>query len=136
MKNFEDSSESEEEQRVMKTGQDKKREALTNMFSDLKNHLKINDFGQILADFEKISEEIDKSVSGMGAITLEAGDVLPREVVRALVKIEDSINETVQATKDKKVNLSKQNSVSFNKLKQKFKKYIQSTGPGENNYEK
>ena len=32
--------------------------------------------------------------------------------------------------------LSKQNSVSFNKLKQKLKKYLSTTGPADNNYEK
>lgn len=58
MKNFGESSESEEETRVVKTGQDKKIEHLNLIFSDLKNHLKINDFGQIMVDFERLTTEI------------------------------------------------------------------------------
>lgn len=68
MKGFEDSSESEEEQRVVKTTQDKKRQALDAILSELKNHLKINDFGSIMQDFEKLTEEIDKSVKTGGVI--------------------------------------------------------------------
>jgi hypothetical protein len=137
MKNFGDSSESEEEVRVVKTGQDKKREALNQLLSDLKNHLKINDFGSIMTDFEKLTDEIEKSSSGVGgAVEFEAGDKLPNSVIRAFVKIEDCIIETAEATKSKKSTLSKQSSVSFNKLKQKIKKYLSSTGPADNNYEK
>ncbi len=137
MKNFNDSSESEEEERVVKSGQDKKREALNQIFSDIKNHIKINDFGSLLTDFERLSDEIDKSLQGAGGIVeIEAGDVLPVSVVRALVKIEDCINEGVQASKDKKSSLSKLSSVSLNKLKQKLKKYVSSTGPADNLFEK
>lgn len=137
MKNFGDSSESEEEQRVVKTGQDKKREALSSLFAEIKNHIKINDFGSLLTDFERLSEEVDKSVQGAGGVVeIEAGEVLPLSVIRAFVKIEDCINEAVQTSKDKKSSLSKQSSVSLNKLKQKLKKYLQATGPADNNYEK
>jgi len=136
-KAYDESSESEEETRVVKTGQDKKREALTQMLADLKNHLKINDFGSLLTDFEKLSEEVDKSLAGnVALIDIEKGDILPNVVIRAFVKIEDAINETQQATKDKKMTLSKQSSMSLTKLKQKLKKYLSSTGPADNNFEK
>ena len=65
---------------------------------------------------------------------MEPNEVIPLVVVRALVKIEDAINETQQEVKDKKKTLSKQNSVSLNKLKQKFKKYLLG-GPTGNTYE-
>jgi hypothetical protein len=108
MKNFGDSSESEEEQRVVKTGQDKKREALNLLFSDLKNHLKINDFGMIMTDFERLTEEIQRALDGIGnTVEMEPGDKLPNAVLRAFIKIEDAINETNQAVKDKKITLSK-----------------------------
>lgn len=137
MKNFDDDSDSAEEDRVVVSGQDKKKEALNQLFADLKNHLKINDFGAIMSDFERLSEEVQKSVDGIStAVELLPGDVLPNIIIRAFVKIEDAINETAQQTKEKKLTLSKQNSVSFNKLKQKLKKYLQSTGPADNNYEK
>ena len=125
IKNFGESSESEEEQRVVKTGQDKKREHLNLIFSDLKNHLKINDFGMIMSDFERLSEEIQRSVDGItNTVEIEAGDKLPNYVIRAFIKIEDAINESNHAVKDKKLTLSKQNSMSLNKLKQKLKKYL------------
>lgn len=107
------------------------------MLADLKNHLKINDFGALLADFEHLSEEVDKALNGaFGLIELDKGDILPKVVVRAFVKIEDAITDTQQSTKDKKVTLSKQSSVSFNKLRQKLKKYLTATGPSDNNFEK
>ena len=107
------------------------------MLADFKNHLKINDFGSLLTDFERLSEEVDKSLAGNAAlIDLEQGDILPNVVVRAFVKIEDAINESTQATKEKKLTLSKQNSMSLNKLKQKLKKYLSSSGPADNNFEK
>jgi hypothetical protein len=91
----------------------------------------------IMSDFERLSEEIQRSLDGISnAVEMEAGDKLPNYVIRAFIKIEDAINETNQSVKEKKLTLSKQNSVSFNKLKQKLKKYLQSSGPGENNYEK
>ena len=92
----------------MKTGQDKRKDAIDSLFSDLKNHLKINDFGSILTDFERISEEVEKSVSGAGGVfEIAANEVLPITVIRAYVKIEDCINETTQASKEKKNALSK-----------------------------
>jgi hypothetical protein len=95
MKGFEDSSESEEEQRVVKTTQDKKREVLDAILADLRNHLKINDFGSIMQDFEKLSEEVDKSANHGGVIFEKGKDqVLPNYIVRAFVKIEDAIAET------------------------------------------
>ncbi len=107
-KNFEDSSESEDEQRIVKTGSDKKKEALNQLMADLKNHIKINDFGQIMTDFERLTEEIDKAANGGDtAIALLPGDVLPNYVIRALIKIEDCINDTQDAIKAKKMNLSK-----------------------------
>lgn len=49
--------------------------------------------------------------------------------------MEDALNDVTQAVKDKKVTLNKTNSVSVNKLKQKMKKYLPTTGSLENNLE-
>ena len=71
--------------------------------------MKINDFGQIQTDFDRLTEEIDKSVNGIttSVVVMEPNEVIPLVVVRALVKIEDAINETQQEVKDKKKTLSK-----------------------------
>ncbi len=47
--------------------------------------------------------------------------------------IEDTINEV---TPEQKKKMSKLNSVSYNRIKQKFKKYLQTQGEGDYNYEK
>lgn len=47
--------------------------------------------------------------------------------------IEDTINEV---TAEQKKKMSKVNSVSYNRIKQKFKKYLQTQGEGDYNYEK
>jgi translation initiation factor 3 subunit C len=60
MKGFEDSEESEDEQRVVKTGRDKKLDHLNGMIKDINNHLKINDFSSLMNDFEKFTEEIER----------------------------------------------------------------------------
>lgn len=47
-----------------------------------------------MTDFERLSEEIDKSVNGAGgAVEILAGDVLPNSVIRQFAKIEDAILE-------------------------------------------
>ena len=61
--------------------------------------------------------------------------VLPIKYLRLLVKIEDAIIETNAQVKEKKKTLNKINSVAMNKLKQKMKKYLQATGPSDNNLE-
>ena len=87
--------------------------------------MKINEFGSIMTDFERLSEEVDKSAEGISsAVEFLPGDVLPNPVIRAFVKIEDAINEANEGIKSKKLNLSKASSMSLNKLKQKLKKYL------------
>jgi hypothetical protein len=70
-----------------------------------------------MTDFERLSEEIEKSHEGIGAIEFLPNEVLPNPVIRAFVKIEDAINETSEAIKAKKTTLSKASSMSLNKLK-------------------
>ena len=73
MKGFEDSEESEEEQRVVRTTKDKRLETLNNLLGELKNHLKIKDFGNIMVNFEKLTEEIEKNKNS-GIIFIEGKD--------------------------------------------------------------
>jgi hypothetical protein len=67
-------------------------------------------------------------------IIFEAGKdgQLPLYILRAFVKTEDLLTNT---TSEQKKKFNKLNSVSYNKLKQKLKKYLQATGPLENTYE-
>jgi len=137
MKTYVEHSDSEEEQRVVKTQKDKKLEVISGVMKEVANHLKINDFTSLMGDFERFTEELQKDHdSGQGLIYPKGAEgVLPLAYLRVLVKIEDAINETSQQVKDKKVTLNKTNSVSLNKLKQKIKKYLQATGPTANTLE-
>lgn len=122
----------------MLTQKDKLTGAMNAILKDVNNHLKINDFSALQQDFESYSAELQKDYDQQrGMIYQKAlGDgVLPIQYLRVLVKMENAINETSQSVKDKKVNLNKTNSVALNKLKQKLKKYLQTTGPAENTLE-
>ena len=107
------------------------------MIKDINNHLRINDFSQLMTDFDKFCEEIEKDEDqNRGIIYTKGNDgVLPLNLLRLLVKIENAITETQQQVKDKKLNLNKTNSVQMNKLKQKMKKYLSTKGPAGNTLE-
>jgi translation initiation factor 3 subunit C len=119
MKNFEESSESEEEQRVVKTQKDKKLEIFNAIKKEINNHVKINDFSSLMTDFERFCEDIERDQASHASVIFESSKdgVLPISVLRIFVKIEDAINDTQNSVKDKKVTLNKTNSVSLNKLK-------------------
>lgn len=101
------------------------------MIKDIKNHIKINDFSSLLTDFEKLSETIDKSSHFLWENQRE--EILPLFILRAIAHIDNSINDV---TNEQKKKFSQNTSKAYNKLKQKFKKYLSSTGPTENNFEK
>lgn len=89
-KGYEESSESEEENRVVKSQKDKRLEQVDNIIKDTKNHVKINDFSSLQTDFDKLTEEIVRSAH----LVFEEGKdgILPTYIVRTLVHIEDAIN--------------------------------------------
>ena len=60
MRNLDGSSDSEEEQRVVKTDKDKKLDIFNDIKKDINNHIKINDFSSLMVDFEKFIEEIER----------------------------------------------------------------------------
>jgi len=76
-------------------------------------------------DFEKLKSEIVKQ-----SATLKA-DSMPKRVMKVFMAMEDAINNVSNA--DKKT-MKKPNLLSFNKLKQKFKKYLESEGDNEHTY--
>lgn len=55
----------------------------------------------------------------------------------SLLKVFNMLDSTIGGvTNEQKKKMNKVNSVSYNKLKQKFKKYLQTTGEGDDLYEK
>lgn len=124
------SDDEEDVERVIKSGVTKRAEALDKVLEDLTRHVKISDFNSIESDFTKLENEIKKCAEEMFE---EKGAKLPPKVLKVFLLIEDSIND-VNAEQKKK--MSKINSTSYNKLKQRFKKYLSAEGEDEMNYEK
>ena len=118
-----------EEERHFKTGDVKKWEALEKILDDCKKHANISDFNAMDSDLPKLAGEIEKSGN---ALFQEKGEKLPNRVLKVLMQFEDAINEVTNAMKKK---MNKTNAQAHNKLKQKFKKYIQGTGDAEYLYE-
>ena len=131
MKGFDDSDESEDDVRVMKTTKDKRLESLHEVIKDLTNHVKINDFSSLQTDFDKFSSEIEKSSNMLYEESGKDG-LLPNYILRTFLKLDDAINEV---TNEQKKKFSKTNSMAYNKLKQKLKKYFPTAGPSDNNFE-
>ena len=52
----------------MKTQKDKKTEVFKNIKKDISNHIKINDFGSFMTDFEKFSEEVEKDLNSAASL--------------------------------------------------------------------
>jgi len=97
-------------------------EALEKILDDTTKHAKISDFNQLDDDFEKLKNEVAKQSATF------TGETLPKRVLKVFMMVEDCINDVSAA--DKKT-MKKPNLTSYNKLKQKFKKYLEAEGEQE-----
>ena len=122
-------SDDEDEERHFKLGKDKKWEALEKVLDECRKHANISDFNAMDSDLPKLAGEIEKNGP---TLFQDKGDKLPNRVLKVLLQFEDTINEVTNAAKKK---MNKTNAQAHNKIKQKFKKYIQGTGEGEHLYE-
>jgi translation initiation factor 3 subunit C len=123
-------SDDEEEERTIKSGATKRAEALEKVLEEVRKHANISDFNALDNDFNKMELEIKKAADEMFE---EKGTKLPPRVLKVFMLVEDTINEV---TAEQKKKMSKINSVSYNKLKQRFKKYLASMGEDDMTYEK
>lgn len=123
-------SDDEEEERTIKSGATKRAEALEKVLEEMRKHANISDFNALDNDFNKMELEIKKAADQMFE---EKGAKLPVRVLKVFMLVEDTINDVNAAQKKK---MTKINSVSYNKLKQRFKKYLAAEGEGETTYEK
>ena len=124
-----DSDDEGEEERHFKLGRDKKWEALEKILDECRKHANISDFNAMDSDLPKLAGEIEKNSS---LLFKEQGEKLPCRVLKVLLLFEDTITEVTNAMKKK---MNKINASAHNKIKQKFKKYLQGTGEGEWLYE-
>jgi len=124
------SDDEDEEERTIKSGATKRAEALDKVLDETKKHANISDFNALDGDLNKVEQEIKKAASG--DMFEEKGAKLPIKILKLFKMIEDSINEI---TTDQKKKMSKNNSVSHNRVKQRFRKYLQTTGEDDMTYE-
>ena len=117
-------------ERVIKSGKEKKSEALYKALDDVKKSINNGDFNMMDTNFAKLELEIKKS---RDQLFKEGGEKIPSAVLKILELLDDTISEVTASVKKK---MSKANATSHNKLKQRFKKYLQSEGEGDMLYEK
>lgn len=125
------SDDEDEEQRTIKSGDTKRAEALDKVLDDTRKHVNIADFNAMDGDLNKLELEIKKAADG--DLFEEKGAKLSLKVLKLFLMIEDTINEV---TTEQKKKMSKINSVSYNRIKQRFRKYLQTTGELDMTYEK
>ena len=124
-----DESSSEEEERKIRSGKTKRLEALEKILDGAKKHANIKDFEHLIEDFDMLTAEIKNQETTMYE---EYGEKLPARVLKALAQIEETINEVTKA--DIKA-MKQMKQKAYNKLKQRFKKYMVETGEGEYLYQ-
>jgi hypothetical protein len=111
------SSDSDDEERVFKTGQQKKDEAFQKILDDTHKHCMNDDFNQIEDDMVKLDTEIKKA----SEVIYKEGEKLRSKILKCFMELEDTINAIDNAAKKK---MNKNNATAYNKVKQKFKKYM------------
>lgn len=111
---FDDSSEEEDETRVVRSQKVKKWEILTNHCAKIKNKLKIQDYVSTVSEFEELNKQLSKSEN---VIQVEG---IPVFYIRTLARLEDAVNNL---NKEAQKKLSSNNAKSFNKLKANLKKH-------------
>ena len=124
------SDDEEEEERTIKSGATKRAEALDKALDEAKKYVRIADFNQLDSGFGNLEKEIQ--IASDGDLFEEKGTKLPIKVLKLFLEYEDCINAV---TNEQKKKMSKVNSVSFNRIKQKFKKFLQGTGEDNMTYE-
>ncbi|EFW99685.1 eukaryotic translation initiation factor 3 subunit [Grosmannia clavigera kw1407] len=116
---LDESSDSEEEAdeatTKVKSAKDKRFEELDATITAIENAQKINDWGSVSTEFDKLNKQAEK---------LRAGSKAPRLYVKAVADLEDFMNETISM---QKVALKKMNATSargLNAVKQRIRKIV------------
>ena len=96
----------------MKSVADKRTEALKAVYEKMKNHIKIQDFNQLQADFDLVQDEITKCVGTTFAT--DKYQTLPAWVLKGIAALEDTVNEV---TAEEKKKMNKTNAQAYNRVK-------------------
>lgn len=83
------SDDEDDVKRVVRSVKEKRYGELTSIIKNIRNHKKIKDIGSILSSFEEFTRAYAKSLP----VIMKEEGATPRFVARALVELEDFINE-------------------------------------------
>jgi len=124
------SDDESDEERTIKSGDTKRAEAIAKILERLKKHANTGDFGEIETDLAAMETEIKKNGDN---ILEEKGTKLPVMMLKVFMLLEETISEV---TNEQKKKFNKAKSVSYNRVKQRFRKWLQAEGEGDENFEK
>ncbi|KAG0648224.1 Eukaryotic translation initiation factor 3 subunit C [Hyphodiscus hymeniophilus] len=108
----EDSSD-EDRAKIVKSAKDKRLEELEATVKAIENGEKINDWGSISAEFDKLNRQVVKLV--------QAGNT-PKPYIKAIAELEDFMNETIAKQKVTARKMNATNARGLNAVKQRIKK--------------
>ncbi|RDW70271.1 eukaryotic translation initiation factor 3 subunit C [Coleophoma crateriformis] len=106
-------SSDEERAKVVKSAKDKRFEEIEATIKAIENGQKINDWGSISTEFDKLNRQVVKLV--------QTGNT-PKVYIRALVELEDFMNETLAKQKVSTKKMNATNARGLNAVKQRIKK--------------
>mmetsp|Transcript_8699 Transcript_8699/g.32066 ORF Transcript_8699/g.32066 Transcript_8699/m.32066 type:complete len:918 (+) Transcript_8699:109-2862(+) len=112
----EEDSDSDTGRRVVRSAKDKRFAELYQTADQLKNSIKINDWVSLQNGFDKMNKQLEKVMRVAESV------VTPRAYIRALVTLEDFVNQTF-ANKEAKKKMSSTNAKAFNAMRQKIRKH-------------
>jgi len=111
-----DSSDSDDEVRVVKSARDKRLGELSACCDEIRNKMKINDWTSIQSLFDELNKRLEKMQK------TDLLSVVPRAYIKLLVELEDFLNDTL-ANKDVKKKMSTTNAKALNTMRQRLKKH-------------